>query len=211
MNERGYSSYQGRSQWYIDHWGHPDAVHESIMEDGKVLLGVMAFGPDQTEPERRQYWTFATNGMSERRMPCLSDPHGQPEHRIELLAYSREPASWVAELLMEMARYPYKHSSGLWIGHTMPVNSHEGALWGGYVLTWPRLEPEEFNPLGIDIGLGSDQVFFAQVVGLKRDELELAIEIGGPSFMHDVVGDFATPDPSPIDIDRPSFLGRGHA
>jgi len=207
----GYSTYQGRSQWYMNHWGLPESVRETVMEDPAVKLGVMLFGPDQTEPSRRPYWTFATNGMSERRMPCLSEPHGEPEHRLEILAYSTQPVDWVADLLVEIARYPFRHLSGFWIGHTMPVIPKDGTLWRGYVLTWPRLEPEEFNPLGIDIGIGHDHVFFGQVIGLKPDELDVAIEMGGPSFMENVVGDYAEPHPSPIDRDRPSFLNEGRA
>jgi hypothetical protein len=68
----------------------------------------------------------------------------------------------------------------------MPVSPRPGHLWSGYLLSWPRLESEEFNPLGIDCDLG-DSVFFAEVVGLLDDELQRAIDIGGPAFANTVL------------------------
>lgn len=172
------------------------------MEDGRTKLGIMAFPPVAST---RNWWTFATNGISERRMPCIEEPHGDPARRLELITYASDSADWISELLIEIARYPFEHRSGLAIGHTLPVTSKQGNLWSGYLLLRPRLEPEEFNPLGIDVGIGNDWVFFAEVMGLKGDELRLAVELGGPEFTTKVVTGRA--ELLAIDVDRTTFLG----
>jgi len=200
----GYTAYQARTQWYMNHWGPAAFVREALMEDGCTKLGVMAFPPVARNREGRSWWTFATNGMSERRMPCVEDPHGDPSHRLELVTYARAAADWISELLIEMARYPFEHRSGLTVGHTMPVTPKPGNLWAGYLLLFPRLEPKEFNPLGIEVGIGSDWVFFAEVMGLKADELQLAIEFGGPQFASKFVNGRAAG--LTIDVDRSSLL-----
>src|ERR1044071_2116112 len=103
------------------------------MEDGQTKLGIMAFAPGKG----REWWTFATNGMSERRLPCIEEPHGDPSHRLELITYARESADWICELLTEMAGYPFEHRSGLTNGHTLPVTPKRGNLWSGYLLLSP--------------------------------------------------------------------------
>lgn len=196
-----YTAYQARTQWYMNHWGVPASIREELMEDGQTKLGIMSFPPNK---RGRGWWTFATNGMSERRMPCIEEPHGNPNHRLELMTYARESADWICELLISMARYPFENRSGFAIGHTLPVTPKAGNLWSGYLLLSPKLEPEEFNPLAIDVGLGEDWIFFAEVMGLKTDELQRAIAIGGPNFT-----DTAVPHEVGslmIDIDRANLL-----
>jgi hypothetical protein len=201
----GYTAYQARTQWYMNHWGLPAFVREAMMEDGRTKLGIMAFAPND---KGRNWWTFATNGMSERRMPCVEEPHGDPSHRLELVTYARASGDWICGLLTEMARYPFEHQSGIAIGHTLPVTPKPGNLWSGYLILSPRLEPEEFNPMAIDVGIGDDWIFFAEVMGLKADELRQAIEVGGPEFTAACVSDVG--DTLAIDVDRPSLLS-GHA
>jgi hypothetical protein len=36
------------------------------------------------------------------------------------------------------------------------------------------VQPAKFNPLPIDVGIGDDWIFFAEVLGLKEDELRRA-------------------------------------
>ena len=200
----GYTTYQGRSEWYIRRWGKPIRVKKTFMEDGTTRLGIMTFAPG-SDRSIKPHWIYATNGISERRMPCERRPHGDPSHRIELVACAREASDWVAELLIEMAHYPFHHRSGLNIGHTVPVTPRPGNLWDGYLLSWPLCEPDDFNPLAIDIGI-EDWVFFAQVIGLKTDELDVAMRIGGPAFMKRVVVKNCGIDLSPLDVDRVSLL-----
>jgi hypothetical protein len=141
-------------------------------------------------------------------MPCIENPHGDPSHRLELITYARASAEWICELLVEMARYPFEHRSGFAIGHTLPVTRKRDNLWSGYLILSPRLEPEEFNPLVIDVGIGDDWIFFAEVMGLKADELRRAIDYGGPKFTATCVGERAAD--LVIDVDRGSLLN-GHA
>jgi hypothetical protein len=197
----GYTAYQARTQWYMNHWGVPAFVREALLEDGRTKLGVMAFAPNT---RGRNWWTIATNGMSERRMPCIEQPHGDPRRRLELITYAQASADWICELLIEMARYPFEHRSGLAIGHTLPVTAKPGNLWSGYLLLSPRLELKEFNPLAIDVGIGDDWIFFAEVMGLKEDELRRAIDIGGPEFAAAFVPD--EPENLAIDNDRNGLL-----
>lgn len=201
----GYTAYQARTQWYINHWGLPAFVREHLMEDGRTKLGIMAFPPND---KGRSWWTFATNGMSERRMPCIEEPHGDPRYRLELITYAQASADWICELLLEMALYPFDHMSGFTIGHTLPVTPTQGNLWSGYLILSPKLEPEEFNPLAIDVGIGDDWIFFAEVMGLKAEELERAIDVGGPKFTVTCVSDRA--ENLVIDVDRPSLLDGTH-
>ncbi len=151
----GYTAYQARTQWYTTHWGIPAFVREALMEDGRTKLGILAFSPNN---QGRSWWTFATNGMSERRMPCVEEPHGDPSHRLELVTYAHASADWICELLVEMARYPFEHRAGLAVGQTLPITPKPHNLWSGYLLMLPRLEPEEFNPLAIDVGIGDDWI-----------------------------------------------------
>src|SRR5215470_6708632 len=104
----GYTAYQARTQWYLNHWGPPAFVRESVMEDAQTKFGVMGFAPVAPDEEGRHWWTYATNGMSERRMPCLEQPHGDPAHRLELVTYSNSRSDWVSDLLVEMAKYPFE-------------------------------------------------------------------------------------------------------
>jgi hypothetical protein len=175
-----YTAYQARSHWYIQHFGLPARVDKSQMEDSETSLGVMVF-PPSTE-KGRAVWTFCTNGMSERRMPCLNQPHGDPRYRCELVAYAYRDEPWIVELLATLAKYPFLGGSGLSLGHTIPVLPEHQKPWAGYLLTAPVLEPETFNPLPIEVGFGNDRVIFLQVVGLLADELQLAMEVGGPKF-----------------------------
>jgi len=204
----GYSSYSGRSHWYIQSWGPPDDVHETCMDDSSVKLGIMRFPPRASTGEivARSCFTYATNGMSERRMPCLNAPHGNPEYRVELLAYARAESQWINELLCDMARYPFVHGSGLALGHTLPVQQNAKGFWKGFLLTQPRLEPPTFNPLAIDIGIGSDWVFYLQVLGLFENELEEAIDIGGPEFSRRYLPENLPIDTFYIDNQRASLL-----
>src|SRR5262245_13044623 len=103
----GYTTYQGRSHWYIQHWGSLQHVREGFMEDDVTKIGVMVFSPNTNQNVAREFWTYASNGMSERRMPCLVEPHGDPEHRLELLAYSRAYSPWIEDLILEIAQYPF--------------------------------------------------------------------------------------------------------
>lgn len=199
--KRGYTAYQARTQWFMNNWGPPAFVREAFMEDGQTNLGIMAFPPNG---KGRSWWTIATNGMSERRMPCIEEPHGDPSHRLELITYARASADWICELLIEMTRYPFDHRSGIAIGHTLSVTPKAGNLWSGYLLLPPILEPEEFNPLAIDVGIGNDWIYFAEVMGLKADELRQTVEIGGPNFTAICVPDRA--DALVIDVERATLL-----
>jgi hypothetical protein len=205
-----YTTYQARSQWYIEHWGPPGGVHEAMMEDGVTKVGVMVFPPRQTDSpeETREIWTYATNGMSERRMPCRKQPHGDPSHRLELVAYTREEAPWVAELLLELARYPFEHESGLAIGQTLPVKAGNEALWFGYLLTNPLVEVEEFNPLPIRTRVEPDWIFHAQVFGLGREDLAAAMELGGRAFEEQFFGGL-TVEMCVLDVRRGSLVKGG--
>jgi len=199
-----YTSFQARTQWYMSRWGPPAFVRKFLMEDGRTVVGVMAFPPMATDSNARNWWTFATNGISERRFPCVEEPHGKPAHRLELIAYANAAADWIPGLLVELGRYAFEHRSGLAVGHTIPVIPKPGNMWSGYLLIRPRLEPDEFNPLGIDIGIGDDWVFLAEIVGLKDDELRLAINVGGPEFAKSVLAGRAAA--LAIDVDRASLL-----
>ena len=99
--------------------------------------------------------------------------------------------------------HPFEHRSGFAVGQTIPVTPKPGNLWAGYLLRSPRFEPAEFNPLPIDVGIGDDWIFFAEELGLKEDELQRAIEIGGPKFAETFTS--GTADLT-IDADRPSLL-----
>ncbi|MBI4616102.1 MAG: suppressor of fused domain protein [Planctomycetes bacterium] len=143
----------------------------------------MEFAPVDNDLLARPGWTYATNGMSERRMPCQEEPHGDPSFRTELVVHTASRAPWVVDLLAEMARYPFVHKSGFAPNQTIPVGSSRPRLWDGYLLLIPPTEPEEINPLAVDIGIGEDFVFHLQVIGLKRRELGFAMEHGGPEFV----------------------------
>jgi hypothetical protein len=93
----------------------------------------MEFKPVRKPPRDRDFWTYVTNGMSERRMPCETEPHGDPKYRIELLAYSGSKAEWVVKLLQSMAVYPFEYRSGFAPWHTIPVNAPQPRLWDGYL------------------------------------------------------------------------------
>lgn len=152
------------------------------MEDGETELAVVEFAPVQNERLARAHWTYATNGMSERRMPCLEEPHGDPTFRTELVAHAASRAPWIVELLAEMARYPFVHRTGFAPNQTLPVGDPRPRLWDGYLLLDPPTESDEINPMAVDIGIGEDFVFLLQVMGLTKRELEFAIERGGPEF-----------------------------
>jgi hypothetical protein len=194
MPERQYTSYQARTFWYMKFFGLPKPVQSTMMEDGKTKLGVMEFVATEDEGLARPHWTYATNGMSERRMPCQEEPHGDPRHRIELIAYSDVEAPWIVQLLSEMACYPFVHHSGFAANHTIPVTDSRPHLWDGYVMLTPPIEPEEFSPLAVDIGIGDDWVFYLQVIGLKLRELDFAIKYGGQRFSQEYVVSHGSPD-----------------
>lgn len=181
MGKLGYTSYQGRTTWLLPHFSVPKEVHSFEMEDGKTQLGVMEFAPAHDRVQR-SFWTYATNGMSERRMPCKNEPHGDPKFRVELIGYASNQADWVIQLLHAMAMYPFQQKSGFVVGHTLPVDAPQPRLWDGYLLVNPLLEPEDFNPMAIDIGI-ADWIFFVQVFGLVGPELEFGIEEGGPALI----------------------------
>jgi hypothetical protein len=179
-NGLGYTPYQARTTWYMQSFQvGPTALHKSVMEDGSTELGVMEFGPQES---KRRFWTYATNGMSERRMPCVQEPHGDPKFRLELLGYCENRADWVVKLLEAMACYPFQHGLGFAIGHTIPVSAPRPRLWDGYLLVQPLMERGEFNPMAIDVGIGDDWIFFAQVLGLVGKELDFGISKGGPAL-----------------------------
>jgi len=65
------------------------------------------------------------------------------------------------------------------------------------------VQPAKFNPLPIDVGIGDDWIFFAEVLGLKDVELRRTIEIGGPKFAATFTSGTAN---LTIDANRPSLL-----
>jgi hypothetical protein len=147
--------YGVRSVWYLKHFGSPLNIHESQTNDGP-RLGIMEFEPQADREQKRMFWTYATNGMSERAMPNEFEPKSPAGRRLELIAYSRQKAPWVVNLLSDFARYPFVHRCGLYFGHTVPVASGGRTLWSGYVLAPPPCEVEEFRPLGLDWGIAPD-------------------------------------------------------
>lgn len=183
MTTREYTSYQGRTLWLLPRFSVPKQIHPFEMEDGKTKVGVMEFAPFDLDGIQRTHWTYATNGMSERRMPCRNEPHGDPKFRIELIGYSSSKADWVIKLLHALTLYPFQHESGFSVGHTLPVDAPRPRLWDGYLLVNPLLEPDDFNPLAIDIGI-EDWVFFVQVFGLVGPELAYGIDQGGPALIN---------------------------
>ena len=195
-----YTSYQARTHWYMEHFHVPPKVHRRTMEHSETMLGIMEFSPSNPH---RPFWTYATNGMSERQMPCETPPHGDPQFRTKLIAYSLQPAAWIIDLLEETATYPFRYRSGLSIGHTVPVQEEKQTLWSGYVLCEPLFEPEEFNPLPIDIGIQPDWVFFAQIAGLLEPELQFGIQEGGAAIFEKLKDCHATsqPERSPAFLD----------
>ena len=181
-----------------------------MMEDSQTKLGIMEFAPRQDEEVSRPFWTYATNGMSERRMPCENQPHGDPRFRTELIAYSLNSADWIVDLLHEIALYPFNHRSGLAIGHTMPVQQDQSSQWSGYLLCDPLFEPEDFNPLPIDIGIEPDWVFFVQIAGLLDSELKMGISDGGSAIAEKLKARHAQSragqSPAFLDISRKAVL-----
>jgi len=57
-------------------WGPPSGLRKEQMEDGQTKLAIMTFPPRQAVAQLRgqTHFTYATNGMSERRMPCRWRP-----------------------------------------------------------------------------------------------------------------------------------------
>jgi Suppressor of fused protein (SUFU) len=192
--------YGMRSVWYLKHFGSPIHIHDCTTVDAP-RLGIMEFAPQTDDERQRPFWTYATNGMSERAMPNEREPRGRIHARLELIAYTQMQAPWVVSLLADLVRYPFVHRCGLYFGHTLPVELNARGLWSGYVIAVPPCEKAEFRPLGWDWGIAPDWVDFAQVVGLAGSELEFA-ERGGGAVLAKRVSEKAMPSNLFLDVQR---------
>src|SRR5262245_36338186 len=134
MEPQTQTMYQTRTGWYIANFGPPRDLYISVMEDDSTELGVLEFPP--SIHRGRGFWTYATNGMSQRRMPCEAEPHGDPTIRFELLAYCYGQTPWVVTLLRELAAYPFLHCSGFAVGHTISVEA-DNQRWSGFLIGMP--------------------------------------------------------------------------
>jgi hypothetical protein len=177
--EPDYTAYQARSAWYIRHFGDEVNLWRSDMEDGQTTLAVMEFAPVNTESLRRPFWTYITNGMSQRQLPRPAGRKGKRHVRLELFAYAREQSEWLVPLLDVLANYPFVHTSPIGIGFTLLVSKSYRKLWGGYLVTRPTNEAEDFSPMEFDTGIAPDILRFAQVVGLTTEEMYFVAREGG--------------------------------
>jgi hypothetical protein len=177
--EPDYSAYQARSAWCIRHFGDEVNLWRSDMEDGKTTLAIMEFAPFESETVKRPFWTYVTNGMSQRQLPIPPGRKGKKQIRLELFAYAREQSEWLAPLLDVLANYPFVHSSPMGLGFTLLVSKSYRKLWGGYLVTRPSNEADDFSPMGFETGIAPDILQFAQVVGLTTEEMYFAAREGG--------------------------------
>jgi hypothetical protein len=186
-SERDFISYQTRSAWYLRHFGEEYSFYQSEMEDGQTALAVMEFFPRLKHTPRRSFWTYATNGMSERRMPEQGTPRGRRQPRLEVLAYTRDEATWIVRLLEVFANYPFVHSTRLGVGFTLPVTKSYRKLWAGYLLIPPVNEAKDFTPLTFDATILPDPIGFVQLVGLTKEEMYLVAKEGGMELVERLV------------------------
>lgn len=177
--EPDYSAYQARSAWFIRHFGDEVNLWRSDMEDGQTTLAVMEFAPVANESLNRPFWTYVTNGMSQRQMPIPPGRKGKKQVRLELFAYTREQSDWLVPLLDVLANYPFVHTSPMGVGFTLLVSKSYRKLWGGYLVTRPTQEAGDFSPMGFETGIAPDVLHFAQLVGLTTEEMNFAAREGG--------------------------------
>jgi hypothetical protein len=202
--ERDYKAYQARSAWYVRYFGEEVTIYQSEMEDGQTLLAVMEFAPRRDEP-RRKFWTYVTNGMSERRMPGEDQTQKKRHVRLELFACTHERSEWLVTLLDVLANYPFVHDTMLGVGFTLPVTKSYRGLWGGYLIARPVNEAADFTPLPFNTGVAPDIVAFAQVVGLTTEETYFATKEGGVALVERLTD--LSPQASRLLLDVPPDVG----
>ena len=105
--------------------------------DGGLHVAEFPAGTPQSD------WRYLTIGMSRWVMPTAP----QPQHRIELLMYSCEHRPELADVLSNLATYPFNNQTHLGIGHTIVGNPEEGVVPGS-PLTEILLTPVYFEPYG---------------------------------------------------------------
>jgi hypothetical protein len=203
------TTYQARSAWLMQWLGPPAEMMADVMEDGSTEVGILFFPPfaGSTDVRRRSHHVLVSNGISERRMPCINEPHGPREFRAEVMAYTRDASPELATLLLNLGRLPFESGTGLLAGQTL-ANTGQG-LWSGFLLWEPLLEDDEFNPVGFDLGFAEDFVFHVLVIGLKADEWEEVRRIGGVAFAQRYLHKDMDVENLLLDQDRPSLLSSG--
>lgn len=173
-------TYGMRSIWLWKHFGTKYRTHDRLMEDKETKLFVFEFEPSTVEGGQRRHWTYATNGIAHRRMPCENEPHGDPEIRVELIGYASRETPLLVDYLAVLAGFPFIHRSGLAPYQTLSLTDHP--FWSGLLFLIPPAEIEEFSPQRVYSSPDEDTTVYLQIMGLKKEELAFAIEHGGYEF-----------------------------
>lgn len=168
-----------------------DVFHEIVSD--KVHIDVLTFPPN----DKRDDWTFATIGMSDKPMNVpdgLSEPHlyqlaevliSLPSDWINAkdpdldAAFQDQRIYWPIYWLKTFARFPHEYNTWIWYGHSIPNGDPAEPLADnlpftgfvtGPVSTWPK----GANIIDIDNGL-------IAVIGLYpvyENEMRLKLDQG---------------------------------
>lgn len=151
----------------IAHWGVPCRIHPP--ESESLGVAVLEFAPGG----RLSSWRYATNGLSAFRLPT-----GKGGARMELFASTEGSCPWAIDLLRALVKYAVGRNVYLGEGDTIPVERPIDRDRSPYTALFiaPPAETEAVS-LGAARCAG-EVVFFHQVIGAYRGELDLARQAG---------------------------------
>lgn len=190
--------HKAREAAYQEVFGPINTVLHPIIP-GPFHIDVYTFSPC----EARDFWTFATGGISDHEQPATDD---STPLRTELVMYAREKQSPILEMLQNLAHQPWATGMGFGSGHTLSLGSHSKEMLGSdrfpAVLFIGGLRAGD-SRLGGMVEIEGEGVWPLQVVPLTSDEFEFFQQQGLAAFFDQI-------DKSPHSIvfspDRPSIL-----
>lgn len=149
----------------IAHWRVPHKFHvrhSSILGE----LAIMEFRPDVGHCTA----ILVTNGMSN-----TGQRHSRGEYRCEVFAQIASDVELCANLLGDVAEYPFLHGTSLSTLDTIAIARSAAFPWSALMVVPP---PPEFETVGVLVTPEGESVLFNEVVAITDKELDYSLDQG---------------------------------
>jgi hypothetical protein len=190
-----------REKVYEEFFGPPEIVNHEVISL-VPHIDVFVYPPGYAN---RPFYTLASSGMSDVRMP-LPEGLDRSHARREIVLYCETPDDAAINLVRRMARFPFQYSTWLDHGHTIPNGDPPAPIFDDSALSavlflYTIVRPD--NGLADHVVLDGDPVHFLWLVPITQAELDHKLNHGCDALL----GLFdAVNHPVVLDRRRASYL-----
>jgi hypothetical protein len=173
------------------HIGKPEHVLHELVSD-QVHIDIHVVPPREDRP----YYTLVTSGMSD--LP-MTVPEGAEECKYaELMlalpptwpldndALQRPEIAWPISALQQLARFPHKYKTWLWLGHTMPNGDPPepfaaNTKLNGWMVAMAFTVSTEFYSLQVS---PAKTIYFFSLLPLYPEEMALKLKTNAEEVLN---------------------------